>query len=417
MNNNPKHIATIESQRNVLSRFQYLSWGEFSGTLSISSDSGRSWEFLFYQGRLVWSVNCSQPNRFWQRHISSQFPNQDNILRRLLKAIDIVQPSAYTLSCESCWQYQGLIALLKLGQIDNKKLANIIKSGTKEVLFDLLQANFRSKISFRSQSELFFERPELTVVIDDLLADAQVDWQEWHKQKLGSISPNKAPVIRQAVELYRQTTPIIYQNLVRAIGGNLTFREIATTIDQDLLLLTRSLVRYIKTGTIELIDLPDLEVPEVNSNPDKSQESPSSSSLSSMPSTLLPQGQLIVCIDDSAQICEQMKTIVTEAGYRFLAVQDATQALAKLLESKPDLIFLDLMMPQINGYEICTQIRRISGLSLIPIVILTGKDGLMERVRAKVTGASDFMSKPIERRKINAALDKYLGIVTSGNIS
>ncbi len=103
-----------------------------------------------------------------------------------------MQPSAYALSCESRWQYQGLIALLKLGQIDKEKLANIIKMGAKEVLFDLLQANFRSKISFRSQSELFFERPEVTVVIDDLLADAQVDWEEWHKQKLGSISPNKA---------------------------------------------------------------------------------------------------------------------------------------------------------------------------------------------------------------------------------
>ncbi len=136
-----------------------------------------------------------------------------------------------------------------------------------------------------------------------------------------------------------------------------------------------------------------------------------------MPSTILPQGKLIVCIDDSAQICEQMKTIVTEAGYRFLAVQDATQALAKLLESKPDLIFLDLMMPQINGYEICTQIRRISGLSLIPIVMLTAKDGLMERVRARVTGASDFISKPIDRRKINTAIDRYMGMVTSGNIS
>ena len=66
-------------------------------------------------------------------------------------------------------------------------------------------------------------------------------------------------------------------------------------------------------------------------------------------------------------------------------------------------------MPVANGYEICSQIRRIATFRDIPIVILTGSDGIIDRVRAKVVGANDFLGKPVEQNKINAVLERYLG--------
>jgi two-component system, chemotaxis family, response regulator PixG len=235
-------------------------------------------------------------------------------------------------------------------------------------------------------------------------------WQEWHTQKLGNISPNKTPVIRHPVQLYRQTTPIIYQNLVQVITGKRTLREIAIEIDEDLLLLTRSLTRYIQTGIIELIDLPDLKSPQLGSKSlpiDRTGEKKRRVGSPSMPPKPAP-AKLVICIDDSQQVCELMRSIVTDAGYRFISIQDPSQALPRLLENKPDLIFLDLMMPKINGYEICGQIRRISAFSQIPIVILTGKDGLLDRVRSKVVGASEFTTKPITRHAIVTSLNKYI---------
>jgi len=81
-----------------------------------------------------------------------------------------------------------------------------------------------------------------------------------------------------------------------------------------------------------------------------------------------------------------------------------------LLESKPGLIFLDLVMPIASGYEICSQIRRMSAFKNTPVVILTGNDGIVDRVRAKVVGASDFLSKPVNAEKVLAIARQYLPI-------
>jgi two-component system, chemotaxis family, response regulator PixG len=78
------------------------------------------------------------------------------------------------------------------------------------------------------------------------------------------------------------------------------------------------------------------------------------------------------------------------------------------LEQKPDLIFLNLVMPITNGYELCSQIRRVSLFKETPIVILTGNDGIIDRFRVKMAGASDFISKPIEKDKIVSVIYKYL---------
>ena len=100
--------------------------------------------------------------------------------------------------------------------------------------------------------------------------------------------------------------------------------------------------------------------------------------------------------------------MITANNMRFVGIQDGIQALPILLEQKPDLIFLDLIMPVASGYEICAQLRRISLFANTPIVILTGSDGLMDRVGAKVVGSTDFMTKPINNDKVMAIVNKYL---------
>jgi chemotaxis family two-component system response regulator PixG len=108
-----------------------------------------------------------------------------------------------------------------------------------------------------------------------------------------------------------------------------------------------------------------------------------------------------------------MELILTKAGYQFLGIQDSVQVLPALLEHKPDLIFLDLVMPVANGYEVCSQIRRISLFKNTPVVILTGNDGIVDRVRAKMVGSTDFLGKPIEAERVLAVLRKYLPTSTS----
>ena len=405
MNNDLHYLTAVDPQRNSIGRFQYLSWGEFTGTVNVTAASGQAWEILFYQGQIVCSLDRARPNRLWQRLLRAHV-GYEHIGIDLLSEAAHHSPWLGFEQKKEYWHYQGAISLMQLSEIKLSELTAILTTAAQETIFDILQYSQGQKLTFRSQSEIFAERPLISIDTEAVIAQAEIMWQEWHTQKLGNISPNKTPAIRHPVQLYRQTTPIIYQNLVQVITGKRTLREIAAEIDEDLLLLTRSLTRYIQTGIVELIDLPDLKLPQIDR-----QALPVGKTALDNRTPLPPkpiQSKLVICIDDNPEVCESMRSIVTDAGYRFIAIQDATQALPRLLENKPDLIFLDLIMPKVNGYEICGQIRRISTFAQIPIVILTGKDGLLDRVRSKVVGASEFTCKPINKHAIVTSLAKYL---------
>jgi two-component system, chemotaxis family, response regulator PixG len=404
MNNDLQYLTAVDPQRNIISKFQYLSWGEFTGSAIVIVESGQKWEMLFYQGQIVWSIDRYRPNRMWQRLLTTHVGSAHIDLELLFQAAKHELSSTETRK-DGCWQYQGAIALMSLAEITPAQLINILTAAAQETIFDLLQYSQGEKLTFRSQPEAFANRPMILLRTKCIIDRAEAMWKEWESQGLGNISPNNIPAIVHPVQLYRQTTPIIYQNLVQVITGKQTLREIAAELDEDLLLLTRSLTRHIQTGIIESIDLPDLPSPTIDVR-----------SLPVLPATVtpIPSNKLVICIDDSPQVCKLMSTIVTGAGYQFISIQDPIQALPKLLENNPDLIFLDLIMPTVNGYEICSQIRRISILSEIPIVILTGKDGLIDRVRSKMTGASEFISKPFTRQTIDSLLAKYIGTLVGG---
>jgi chemotaxis family two-component system response regulator PixG len=119
---------------------------------------------------------------------------------------------------------------------------------------------------------------------------------------------------------------------------------------------------------------------------------------------------LVACIDDSPQVAVEMKRILEPLGYEVLGITEPLQSVSTLLQRKPDLIFLDLVMPNTNGYELCTFLRKTTTFQEIPIVILTGRDGMIDRVRAKMAGSSDFLSKPPDAAKVLQILHKFLQI-------
>jgi CheY-like chemotaxis protein len=93
---------------------------------------------------------------------------------------------------------------------------------------------------------------------------------------------------------------------------------------------------------------------------------------------------------------------------QFIGINDPLRAIAILLARKPELIFLDLVMPNANGYEICGQLRRLSIFKHTPIVILTGNDGIVDRVRAKMVGSTDFLGKPVNPDQVLSTILKYI---------
>lgn len=130
---------------------------------------------------------------------------------------------------------------------------------------------------------------------------------------------------------------------------------------------------------------------------------------------------MVVYVDDSPADSQVMAEIVRAAGYGYNNISEPLDAIPRLLELKPQLIFLDLVMPYTNGYELCAQIRRISGFKKTPIIIVTNNDGIIDRFRALfMVGASGFFSKPVKEERVLKVLEKYLApisIAALGDIS
>ena len=121
-----------------------------------------------------------------------------------------------------------------------------------------------------------------------------------------------------------------------------------------------------------------------------------------------PDHATVVYIDDSPADSQAMAAIVEGAGYRYANISDSLQALSQLIDLKPQLIFLEVVLPVTNGYELCAQIRRIPLFKWTPIIIVTTSKRVSHRVRAKMVGASDFLHKPIKAQPILKTLIKYL---------
>lgn len=99
---------------------------------------------------------------------------------------------------------------------------------------------------------------------------------------------------------------------------------------------------------------------------------------------------------------------MNEHGYRCFGIQDPLKIMLGLIRNKPNFIFLDLLMPIVNGYEVCEQIRKTPSLKDVPVIILTGKDGLIDRMRSKMVGATGFLGKPVDEDAVLKMLEKYL---------
>ncbi len=359
---------------------------QYSGKLEIKS-LNHKWIFYYRLGRIVWAGGGMHPGRRCRRNITLHCP---------LINIDKLQLPAELLAVEH-WDYRLLEVLYKKNKISRQEVNAIVDSTISELLFDLAQyANFIDVNCQRNQ-ETILDVPMSLSCTDVCISQMHESWQSWSEAGLANFSPNLAPILRQPEQLKLIVSPTAYENFVKLMNGKYTLRDIAVKRKQELFSITRSLLPYILRGIIELVKISDfpLEVKEIQSNLTISQP-------------LKQNTPLIACVDDSLQVCKILENIVTTNGMRFIGIQNPMTIIPTLIEHKPDMIFLDLIMPIASGYEICTQIRRVSIFAKTPVIILTGSDGIFDRVRAKVVGSNEFISKPVNADKIMNTIYKYI---------
>ena len=118
------------------------------------------------------------------------------------------------------------------------------------------------------------------------------------------------------------------------------------------------------------------------------------------------QGLKILVIDDSKTIRRTAETLLSKEGCKVFTAIDGFDALSKIADHNPDLIFVDIMMPRLDGYETCSLIKHNKTFRDIPVIMLSSKDGLFDRARGRIVGSERYLTKPFTK-------DELVGAITS----
>ncbi len=129
-------------------------------------------------------------------------------------------------------------------------------------------------------------------------------------------------------------------------------------------------------------------------------------------STTAPTYKVLV-IDDSNTIRRSAEIFLKQGGHEVLLAEDGFDALAKVNDFQPNIIFCDILMPRLDGYQTCAIIKRNARFSGVPIVMLSSKDGVFDKARGRMVGAQEYLTKPFTKDQLLQAVQQF-GAVTQG---
>jgi len=139
----------------------------------------------------------------------------------------------------------------------------------------------------------------------------------------------------------------------------------------------------------------DPQAEEVADNPKPSRDDPFS-------------GLKVMVIDDSKTIRRTAETLLKKEGCEVVTATDGFEALAKIADEKPDIIFVDIMMPRLDGYQTCALIKNNQVFKRTPVVMLSSKDGLFDRARGRIVGSDQYLTKPFTKDELLGAIREHV---------
>lgn len=395
----------------LLEQLRGYSRKQFTGKLELYAVKDYKWSIYYCHGRLVWASGGEHHYRRWYR-----------LLMQHRVQVDLNKISFRTAEELALWDYHVLVILMRRMVLTRDQISPIIENFIHEVLFDVIQWAAKDKISYYCDFE-----DEITPIIaliqaDNLIDQAHNEWLTWRKAGIADFSPNLAPWVKRPVQLREEASELTYKTLITILDGRRSLRELSVWMKKDLLTLVQSLMAYYYRGMVGLTEVADIASPIVSPFLSAPLRSPLPDSAkppaiaaktshhtaaTSTTESSFPR-PLIACVDDSNQVCATLEQIVLSLGYGFLGIKDSIKVLPLLVEHRPEMIILDLVMPIVGGYELCSQIRRIPEFRDTPILILTSNDTIVDRVRAKFVGATSFISKTVGNEKIGEKIQRYL---------
>ncbi|MDO9371874.1 MAG: twitching motility response regulator PilG [Gammaproteobacteria bacterium] len=119
-------------------------------------------------------------------------------------------------------------------------------------------------------------------------------------------------------------------------------------------------------------------------------------------------GLKVMVIDDSKTIRRTAETLLKKAGCEVVTATDGFEALSKIADQKPDIIFVDIMMPRLDGYQTCALIKHNQVYRRTPVIMLSSRDGLFDKARGRIVGSEQYLTKPFTKEELLGAIKRHV---------
>ncbi|APB33374.1 two-component response regulator [Gloeomargarita lithophora Alchichica-D10] len=352
---------------------------------------------------MAWSLYVGGQRLYYASSIAGQKERLSSLLCRLRP--DLEWPSLAALDAEPAWLrewWQG--KALPLGE-----LRQLVTRLSQEAL---IQAVAIPKAPIDFQRNVQPNPILITPPWQDLLATVRQQVYGWQLVRGQGLSPLSRLYLDMAqvgafCDFWEQTqdTPEYRQfwerqtlaAWIQLFGQKLCVYEFSAVVRVSPLELATRVRGLVGTGT--LVSLPfQSPAPVVEAAP--AQPKP-----------------VVACIDDSKAVQRQVQMTLELEGYDILGITEPARALTTLVRRRPEVILMDINMPDIDGYELCRMLRQSRQLKDVPILMLTGRDGLIDRLRAQLVGANSYLTKPFAPEQLTQAVQKLIHSPSANGIS
>jgi two-component system, chemotaxis family, response regulator PixG len=403
---------------------------EANGYLKVLSGEVE-WYIFFERGKITYASHSIEP-----------LERLDRNLRRLGCKMTETLKEAYgqvSLRLKNVWEninksldYPTVCYLVSQQQLEAFKATELVDELVKEVIESYSWIQEGSYDFFNQRTEL----PKMArLEVQPVINYCQNRLQSWQSLGKEVWSPYQRPYFfgknnsndQQVLpELQNKLSSFMEQRLATLLKG-FSFRQLSILLNQDELKLAQSLQPYIAQGTILLREPqpPFDKLPKIPQQMNvgvsqitklKPDIAPNVSiSVTGVPTQTSPPKPVntiakytVVCVDDSPTILNEIGRFLDDKVFTVHKISDPVKALMQILRIKPDIILLDVGMPNIDGYELCRLIRNNSMFKTVPIVMVTGNTGIIDRGKARLVGASAYLTKPFTQSELLKMVFKHL---------
>lgn len=396
-----------------------------------------SWQVYVAREQLVY-VSYAAPLVLPQLQYSFQVLGLDRALAACKNAAQLSSKLKLDSSISGIEASDRLLTwLMSQGHLDARQAAQVVEGTTRAALESLLCARTGSYTQRQQALEL---RTGTALDIGEAVAAAEQRLQKWRAFLPAVRSPHQRPRLCRPED---SATCQLPENLKLSLGNLLkgySLRQLALVIKQDELKVVQFLSPHIRNQSIQLDDplppydtLPDI-VPPVESGTRKAAEKVAVSAIQPVFQERRPAPPAIVtaktpeetrktaiadekqytiaCVDDSPTVLTQIDRFLNASGHQFAvtAITHPVKAMVQIIRLRPDLILLDVGMPNINGYDLCRILRNNRSIAKTPIIMVTGNTAMVDRMQARVVGATDFLAKPFTQEDLVGMVSKHLNL-------